>query len=241
MSRTLLFTLIISVAAHVAVAMFNAQEESQQQKLAMGSIKAPISMSFSSVQQAAPQPEPEPVKETPKPVEKKPEPVKKPEPKKDVVKIAEPEPKPEVKKEPEPKPEKIVQKEPEPEQPKKEIEPQQEPPAENQVAQTATQETEVEGVSNEPVFVSQPAIRKSAPPRYPRIAQRRNQQGVVMLEVVVDTEGHAINIKVLESSGFAILDKSAIASVEDWEFEPQKRNNQLVASRVHIPVAFQLN
>ncbi|MGI9280465.1 MAG: TonB family protein [Endozoicomonas sp.] len=237
MSRTLILTLIISIAAHVAVAVYNGQQEDQQHKLAMGSIKAPISMTFSSVQQTAPQPEPEPVRETPKPVKKKPKPVEKP--KKNVVKIAEPEPRPEVKKEPsaeiKPEPKPVVKKEPEPQQPQKE------PPAETQVVKTATEETKVEGVSNEPVFVSQPAIRKSIQPNYPRIAQRRNQQGIVMLEVVVDTEGNAMNIKVLESSGFTILDKSAIAAVEDWEFEPQKRNNQLVASRVHIPVAFQLN
>ncbi|WOG27677.1 energy transducer TonB [Endozoicomonas sp. 8E] len=240
MSRTLLLTLIISIFVHIAAAIYHGQQEVEQTKVAQGSIRAPISMTFSSVQQAAHQPEPEPFRDTPKPVEKKPKPIKKPEPKKNVVKIAEPEPqpeKPEVKKEPEP--EKVVEKKPEP--PKKEVEPQEEPPAETQVVKTATEKTEVEGLSNAPVFVSRPAIRKSVPPKYPRIAQRRNQQGVVMLEVVVDIEGHAMNIKVLESSGFKLLDQSAIAAVEDWEFEPQKRNNRLVASRVHIPVAFQLN
>ncbi|WP_257255544.1 energy transducer TonB [Endozoicomonas sp. SESOKO3] len=240
MSRTLLLTLIISISVHIAAAIYHGQQEVQQTKVAQGSIKAPVSITFSSVQQAAL--EPEPVRETPEPVEKKPEPIKKPKPKpkKNVVKIAEPEPqpeKPEVKKEPEP--EEVVEKKTEP--PKKEVEPQEEPLAETQVVKTTTEKTEVEGLSNEPVFVSRPAIRKSAPPRYPRIAQRRNQQGVVMLEVVVDIEGHAMNIKVLESSGFKLLDQSAIAAVEDWEFEPQKRNNRLVASRVHIPVAFQLN
>ncbi|WP_257281204.1 MULTISPECIES: energy transducer TonB [unclassified Endozoicomonas] len=240
MSRTLLLTLIISISVHIAAAIYHGQQEVQQTKVAQGSIKAPVSITFSSVQQAAL--EPEPVRETPEPVEKKPEPIKKPKPKpkKNVVKIAEPEPqpeKPEVKKEPEP--EEVVEKKTE--LPKKEVEPQEEPLAETQVVKTTTEKTEVEGLSNEPVFVSRPAIRKSVPPRYPRIAQRRNQQGVVMLEVVVDIEGHAMNIKVLESSGFKLLDQSAIAAVEDWEFEPQKRNNRLVASRVHIPVAFQLN
>lgn len=238
MSRTLLLTLIISISVHIAAAIYHGQQEVQQTKVAQGSIKAPVSITFSSVQQAAL--EPEPVRETPEPVEKKPEPIKKPKPKKNVVKIAEPEPQPEkpvVKKEPEP--EEVVEKKTEP--PKKEVEPQEEPLAETQVVKTTTEKTEAEGLSNEPVFVSRPAIRKSVPPRYPRIAQRRNQQGVVMLEVVVDIEGHAMNIKVLESSGFKLLDQSAIAAVEDWEFEPQKRNNRLVASRVHIPVAFQLN
>ncbi|WP_252178089.1 energy transducer TonB [Endozoicomonas sp. 4G] len=241
MSRTLLLTLIISIATHVAAAVYHGQQEDQQAEVAQGSIKAPISMTFSSVQQAAAQPEPvkeEPVKDTLEPVAKKPEPIKQPKPKKNVVKIAEPEPqpeKPDIKKEPE----KVAEKKPEP--PKKEVKPQDEAPAETQVVKTATEKTEVEGLSNEPVFVSKPAIRKSVPPKYPRIAQRRNQQGVVMLEVVVDSQGHAMNIKVLESSGFELLDQSAIEAVEDWQFEPQKRNNQLVASRVHIPVAFQLN
>lgn len=239
MPRTLLLTLTLSIAAHAAVALYRENVE-EQQTIAMGSIKAPISMTFSSVSAPTPEPPPpEPVPEQPKPVEKKPEPkpVEKPKPK-DVVKIAEPEPSAEK----EPVPEPVVKKEPEPKpEPEKKEEPAPEQPPEPQVVQSVKEETEVEGLSDEPVFVSKPAIRHSVQPRYPRIAKRRNQQGVVMLEVVVDTEGNSMNIKVLQSSGFDLLDKSAIAAVENWEFEPQKRNNQLVMSRVHIPVAFQLN
>ncbi|MET4817872.1 TonB family protein [Endozoicomonas sp. NE41] len=62
-----------------------------------------------------------------------------------------------------------------------------------------------------------------------------------MLEVTVDEDGRALTISVLESSGFDALDKSAIAAVENWEFKPQRRNNLFVQSRVHVPVAFQLN
>ena len=90
-------------------------------------------------------------------------------------------------------------------------------------------------------MISEPAIRNWKQPRYPKIARRRNQQGIVMLDVVVDEEGHPETIEILKSSGFSSLDKAAIASVERWEFEPEQRNNQFVKSRVHIPVAFKLN
>ena len=234
MSRTLLFTILTSIVAHAAVALYEEPEEFQN-TLAMGSVKAPVSLTFSTVSTPTPPPVVEPVKELPKPVEKKPKPVVKKKPiKKDVVKIAKPKPEPVVEKKPEPeKPKPVVEKKPE-----QKKAPQ---PVEQQVVKSAIEETEVEGVSDEPIFIEKPAIRSANPPRYPRVAQRRNMQGVVMLEVIVDIKGNAMNIKILESSGYKILDKSAIAAVEDWKFEPQKRNNRLIASRVHIPVAFQLN
>ena len=90
-------------------------------------------------------------------------------------------------------PDPVVVEEPEPE----EEPPEEEPPEpvveeqlmEEQTDRSALEETEVEGLSQEPVFVSEPEIRNWVEPRYPRIAQRRNQQGLVMLEVVVDING----------------------------------------------------
>ena len=62
-----------------------------------------------------------------------------------------------------------------------------------------------------------------------------------MLNVIVDEEGNPLEISILTSSGFSALDEAAIAAVSRWEFEPEQQNNQFVKSRVHIPVAFQLN
>ena len=225
MPGKLIFTLLASIAAHAAVAyqLIYATEE-EQHTISMGSVKAPISMTFSTVTLPEPEPQPEP-KPQPKPeIEPPPEPEPEPpEPRKDTLVIPDPIP------EPEPEPEEEIVEEEIPE------------PVMEQVVASALEETEVEGLSDEPVFVSEPEIVNWSQPRYPRSAQRRNQQGVVMLEVTVDEDGRALTISVLESSGFDALDKSAIAAVENWEFKPQRRNNLFVQSRVHVPVAFQLN
>ena len=233
MPRKLIFTLLASIAAHAAVAyqlIYKVEEE--QHTISMGSIKAPISMTFSTVTLPEPEPQPEP-KPKPKvepPPEPKPEP---PEPKKDTVIIPDPLIQETV--------QTSVQEEPEPEPEEEIVEEELPEPMMEQVVASALEETRVEGLSDEPVFVSEPEIVNWTRPRYPRSAQRRNQQGIVMLEVTVDENGTALTISVIESSGFDALDRSAVAAVENWEFKPQKRNNHFVQSLVHVPVAFQLN
>ncbi|OED45027.1 hypothetical protein ACH42_06040 [Endozoicomonas sp. (ex Bugula neritina AB1)] len=228
MSRKLIFTLLASIAVHTAVAyQLIHKVDNEQHTISMGSVKAPINMTFSTVTLPEPTPEPQP---KPKPkIEQppEPEPIKPPKPKKDAVVI--PDPIAEVEPEPEPEIEEDV------------TEDIPEPPVEEQVVKSAVEETDFEGLNDEPVFISEPEIVNWVEPRYPRIAQRRNQQGVVMLEVRVDINGKAMSIDILESSGFDALDKSAISAVRHWKFKAQKRNDTYVESLVHVPVAFQLN
>jgi protein TonB len=63
---------------------------------------------------------------------------------------------------------------------------------------------------------------------------------VVILEVFVNQEGSVGDIKVFKSSGYAILDKTAMKSVKKWEFEPGKRGDEKVGMWVRTPVRFQL-
>ncbi len=242
MPRKLLFTLIVSIAAHVAVVVVLDQPVTQQRIISTGSLKAPIFLSFSSDSQPVPEsvtkqhwpePKPEPVKKPlPTPVKKEKPMLKKTEavnvkPKSKPKSVAQKEPESEVKKEPEqkPKPEAAVT------------------AAVTRVAvtQTALKKTQAEGLSAKPVMVAEPSVRNWKHPRYPALARRRNQQGTVMLDVVVDEKGHPELIEILKSSGFSALDRAAIASVERWEFEPEQRNKRFVKSRVHIPVVFRLN
>ncbi|MFK0569833.1 energy transducer TonB, partial [Endozoicomonas sp.] len=171
------------------------------------------------------------VKEAPKP---EPKVIQKPvEKAKAVLKKKEPKPEP-VKK----KPKKIVEK-PKPVE-KKQKQAVTEP-AEPVMERTVTEKSPSPGLSNEPVMVTEPAIRNWVEPRYPKLAQRRNQQGVVMLDVIIDERGNPISIDILESSGYPILDKAATEAVKRWSFKPEQRNRQFVKSRVHIPVAFEIS
>ncbi len=87
---------------------------------------------------------------------------------------------------------------------------------------------------------AKPLYRHNPPPRYPRLARKRKYQGVVILEVFVNRDGSVGDTKVFKSSGYAILDKSAMKSVKKWEFEPAMRGDDKTEMWVRVPVRFQL-
>ncbi|UCF83239.1 MAG: energy transducer TonB [Desulfobacteraceae bacterium] len=85
-----------------------------------------------------------------------------------------------------------------------------------------------------------PVYRKNPPPQYPRVARRRGYQGTIVLEVLVNREGRVEKLKVFQSSGYSVLDKSAIRSVKGWLFEPGRRGDEKVEMWVKLPVRFKL-
>ncbi len=90
--------------------------------------------------------------------------------------------------------------------------------------------------SREPSFLTPPK-----PPVYPALARRRNQQGLVLVEVRLDAQGLLQGIRLLRSSGVESLDRSALDAVAAWRFRPETRNGRPVASRVRIPIEFALS
>ena len=62
-------------------------------------------------------------------------------------------------------------------------------------------------------------------PQYPELAKQMGQQGRVVIAFTVDESGRIINASVKESSGFPILDRSALESVKrHWVFPPGAPN-----------------
>jgi protein TonB len=78
-------------------------------------------------------------------------------------------------------------------------------------------------------------------PLYPSIARSRGWQGKVLLRVSVSAEGRSVSVTVQRGSGHDVLDESAVAAVEKWQFIPAKRGNTAVASSVIVPIIFTLN
>jgi len=93
-----------------------------------------------------------------------------------------------------------------------------------------------EQIITKPVFAAQPK-----PPRYPAVARKRGQEGTVWLDIWLDEKGNKSKLEVTQSSGLALLDKSALKAVSEWKFKPYERNGIRIASRVRIPVVFSLN
>jgi TonB family protein len=78
------------------------------------------------------------------------------------------------------------------------------------------------------------------PPLYPLLARSRGVEGLVELEIVVDREGKSKLVRVIKSSGHAILDESAEKAALGWRFIPAKDEGREVESKVVIPVEFNL-
>lgn len=77
-------------------------------------------------------------------------------------------------------------------------------------------------------------------PEYPPTARRRGEQGRVLLRVTVSETGEAAVVSVSQSSGYALLDQSALQAVKNWQFVPARFNNHAVVAEVTVPVRFTL-
>jgi TonB family protein len=78
-------------------------------------------------------------------------------------------------------------------------------------------------------------------PKYPEVARSRGWEGNVLLRVRVTADGRSEQVTVHRSSGYKVLDDSAIDAVQKWRFIPAKRGNTAVACTVIVPIVFTLN
>ena len=84
-----------------------------------------------------------------------------------------------------------------------------------------------------------PAYGSNPQPPYPMAARRMGIEGTVVLRVVVAPDGTPASVVVLESSGSAILDASALETVRTrWRFVPARRNGIPVEDSVQVPIRF---
>ena len=78
-------------------------------------------------------------------------------------------------------------------------------------------------------------------PAYPERARRDNQQGTVLLRVLVEADGSVARVEVAQSSGFDALDRAAADTVRTrWRFVPAHRDGANAASWVLVPIRFAL-
>lgn len=75
-------------------------------------------------------------------------------------------------------------------------------------------------------------------PVYPQVAQAARKEGVVILEVIIDTAGRVEKVRVLR--GEPLLDQAAVTAVQQWRFAPATLNGQVVPVVMTVTVHFQL-
>ena len=86
---------------------------------------------------------------------------------------------------------------------------------------------------------AQVAYIHAPPPRYPPPAVRKGIQGVVLLRVLVGSNGLPRDVEVAESSGHGLLDRAAVDQVlQRWRFDPARQHGQPVDAWVEIPIEF---
>lgn len=75
---------------------------------------------------------------------------------------------------------------------------------------------------------------------YPKIAQRRNWQGQVLLAFRLSNDGTIKDIKINHSSGYNVLDQAAIVSLKKIGQLPQASSWLVDGMEIQIPVIYQL-
>jgi protein TonB len=79
-------------------------------------------------------------------------------------------------------------------------------------------------------------------PDYPPLAKRRGCVGTVLLRLLVSKDGRVAEAKVLQSSGYSILDRSAVDFIQrKWRFAPARKEGHTVDMWVELPVHYELN
>lgn len=167
------------------------------------------------------------MQETPPPVEPPPpEPVK-------------PKPKPE----PKPKPKPVVEAPPSEKAITQEEEPAEESaPAPQEVQQVATPKAEENNTLGAPITPPQEdATHLNNPrPAYPSLSKRLREQGTVILEVLIKTDGTVGDVRIKESSGFKRLDNTAMKAVRQWRYTPARRGTEAIEFWYSQPIEFAL-
>ncbi len=76
---------------------------------------------------------------------------------------------------------------------------------------------------------------------YPPAARKRGWEGTVVLRITISREGTVEQAVVHTSSGFPILDESALQTVQTWEFEPARDGEFAVPATVEQSIRFTLD
>jgi TonB family protein len=87
--------------------------------------------------------------------------------------------------------------------------------------------------------ISAPILIYNPLPAYSEEARKAKFQGIVVLWIVVDSQGNVTDSRVVRPLGLG-LDEKATETVRTWRSKPAMRNGVPVAVRVGVEVSFRL-
>jgi TonB family protein len=85
-----------------------------------------------------------------------------------------------------------------------------------------------------------PRYADNPKPIYPKEARDKGYEGEVVLRVEILINGRVGHIEIKTSSGYELLDHSALTAVRKWRFIPGKKGDVAIPLWVNIPIKFQL-
>lgn len=77
-------------------------------------------------------------------------------------------------------------------------------------------------------------------PDYPLMSRRYNEQGTVVLRVLVNAGGTAGEVLIRKSSTYPLLDQSALAAVRNWRFVAATQDGKPVSEWYEISIPYTL-
>jgi len=83
-----------------------------------------------------------------------------------------------------------------------------------------------------------PELVKMVIPAYPEEAKRKNIQGRVMFQIVVDENGVVVEANVISAIPPGIFEEAARAAIMQWRYRPAKIRNRPIRVRMNTPVMF---
>jgi len=87
--------------------------------------------------------------------------------------------------------------------------------------------------------VKAPKPKNTPEPAFSEIASYEEFQGIVVVNVIVGTDGKIQRFRLLRPLGMG-LDENAQSTLQSWRFQPATRNGQPVAVEMNIEIAFDL-
>ncbi len=81
---------------------------------------------------------------------------------------------------------------------------------------------------------------QNTPPPYPPASRRLNEQGSVVMRVLIGVDGLPQKAEIRKSSGYPRLDESAATTVMKWRYVPGKRAGVPEAMWFNVPINFVL-
>ena len=89
-----------------------------------------------------------------------------------------------------------------------------------------------------PVITKPSFSAKPQPPVYPKLALKRRWQGEALVQALVNEQGVTERVELVQSTGYTLLDQSALTAVSAWSFAAAELDGLNTRAWVQVPVNF---